>query len=63
MKECFGGFALGVLLGTTLACVMIEDIYELGVKASKQLEKCQSQLPRDQFCEVIAKPEEVKNNE
>ena len=36
-------------------------IYKLGQESNTLIEQCELSLPRDQFCELIAKPQENKH--
>ena len=46
----FGAFAVGALLTTETT------IHKLGRESKILIEQCELSLPRDQFCELIAKP-------
>lgn len=52
----FIGWVIGVLMAGACIAFGLQDILDRGEESSMLLIECQKELPRDQFCEIIAKP-------
>ena len=57
----FGGFLFFILLMTiafSTGAVLVGEssTYERGKESELLIEQCELSLPRDQFCELVAKP-------
>lgn len=50
-------FALGFVVGVVMAWVITTFIFDLAPEGI--VEACQAELPRNQYCELIAVPKEV----
>ena len=56
MADYITGLVFGIFMGIIMPFIIFDKYYELGSQASFDIEECQKDLPRDQYCTIIAVP-------
>lgn len=54
--DCTAAVIVGIVLGIIITLTTFSFMYPHGSTANKVLTKCELTLPRDQNCELTAKP-------